>query len=65
MTDEEVLAAMLFAFKHLRIVLEPGGAVALAAVLTGKAALEGRTAVVVASGGNVDGEVYARALKLA
>ena len=64
-TDEEALAAMAFAFKHLKIVLEPGGAVALAAVLTGKASLEGRTAVVVASGGNVDGEVYARALDLA
>ena len=64
-TDEEALAAMAFAFRHLKIVLEPGGAVALAAVLTGKAALEGRTAVVVASGGNVDADLYARALDLA
>ena len=61
-TDEEALAAMSFAFRHLKIVLEPGGAVALAAVLAGKAGLEGRTAVVVASGGNVDADVYARAL---
>ena len=61
-TDEEALAAMAFAFRHLKIVIEPGGAVALAAVLTGKAALEGRTAVVVASGGNVDAEVFAQAL---
>ncbi len=64
-TDEEALAAMAFAFRHLKIVLEPGGAVALAAVLSGKAALDGRTALVVASGGNVDAEVYARALALA
>jgi len=61
-TDEEALAAMAFAFRHLKIVLEPGGAAALAAVLAGKAGLDGRTAVVVASGGNVDAEVYTRAI---
>ena len=61
-TDDDALAAMAFAFRHLKIVLEPGGAVALAAVLSGKAELDGRTAVVIASGGNVDAEVYARAL---
>ena len=61
-TDNEALAAMAFAFRHLKLVIEPGGAVALAAVLSGKAELEGRTAVVVASGGNVDAEVYAQAL---
>ncbi len=64
-TDEEALAAMAFAFRHLKLVIEPGGAVALAAVLTGKARLEGRTALVVASGGNVDADVYTRALGLA
>ena len=61
-TDEKALGAMAFAFRHLKIVLEPGGAVALAAVLSGRAQLDGRTAVVVASGGNVDAEVYVRAL---
>ncbi len=61
-TDEEALSAMAFAFRHLKIVLEPGGAAALAAVLSGRAELEGRTAVVIASGGNVDAEVYARAI---
>jgi threonine dehydratase len=61
-TDEEALAAMAFAFRHLKIVLEPGGAVALAAVLTRKLDLAGGTAVVVASGGNVDAEVFAKAL---
>jgi threonine dehydratase len=60
--DAEALAAMAFAFRHLKIVLEPGGAVALAAVLAGKAALDGRTALVIASGGNVDAQVFARAL---
>jgi threonine dehydratase len=61
-TDQEALAAMAFAFRHLKIVLEPGGAAALAAVLSGRAELKGRTAVVVASGGNVDAEIYFEAL---
>ena len=53
---------MAFAFRHLKLVLEPGGAVALAALLSGKLALDGRTALVVASGGNVDPALYARAI---
>ena len=61
-SDDEALAAMAFAFRHLKIVLEPGGAVALAAVLAGRIALDGRTAVVVGSGGNVDAEVFAAAI---
>jgi threonine dehydratase len=61
-TDQDALAAMAFAFRHLKLVMEPGGAAALAAVLSGKAELEGRTAVVVASGGNVDAEIYLEAL---
>ena len=63
-SDEEALAAMAFAFRHLKLVLEPGGAVALAALLSGRLALEGGTALVVASGGNVDPQVYARALAI-
>jgi threonine dehydratase len=61
-SDAEALAAMAFAFRHLKVVIEPGGAVALAAVLSGKLPLEGRTAVVIASGGNVDPEVFVRAI---
>ena len=61
-TDPEALSAMAFAFRHLKLVLEPGGAVALAAALTGKTRLAGLTSVIVASGGNVDAEVYARAI---
>jgi threonine dehydratase len=56
------MAAMGFAFRHLKLVLEPGGAVALAAVLTGRLPLDGQTVLVVASGGNVDPELYARAI---
>ncbi|HYE52817.1 MAG TPA: threonine/serine dehydratase [Azospirillaceae bacterium] len=59
-TDEECFAAMRFAFRHLKLVVEPGGAAALAAVLTGRLDCRGRTVAVVASGGNVDPELYAR-----
>ncbi|WP_426955272.1 threonine ammonia-lyase [Muricoccus radiodurans] len=61
-TPSEVFAAMRFAFDHLKIVAEPGGAVALAAVLAGKIPARGRTVGVVISGGNVDPAVFARAL---
>jgi threonine dehydratase len=61
-SDAEALAAMAFAFRRLKIVLEPGGAVALAAALAGRPRLDGRTALVVASGGNVDPEVFRRAI---
>lgn len=61
-SDEEVLSAMAFAFRHLKLVIEPGGAVALAALLSGKIDLAGRSALVIASGGNVDPRVFAQAL---
>ena len=57
--DEEVRAAMRFAFRHLKLVVEPGGAVALAAVLAGKVSTANKTTVVVLSGGNVDVELFA------
>jgi threonine dehydratase len=57
-TDAEAAAAVAFAFRHLKLVLEPGGAVALAAALTGRVDLAGKTAVVVLSGGNVDPEIF-------
>lgn len=61
-TEAEVEAAMAFAARHLRLVVEPGGAVALAALLAGKAgALDGECVVVV-SGGNVDPALYAAIL---
>ncbi len=58
-SDAEVRDAMRFAFRHLKMVVEPGGAVALAAVLAGKIETAGRTTAVVLSGGNVDRELYA------
>lgn len=57
--DEEVRTAMRFAFRHLKLVVEPGGAVALAAVLAGKVSTADKTTVVVLSGGNVDVELFA------
>jgi threonine dehydratase len=61
-SDADALAAMAFAFRHLKLVLEPGGAVALAAALTHKLDLNGGVAVIVASGGNVDAHVFAQAI---
>ncbi|HZY53752.1 MAG TPA: pyridoxal-phosphate dependent enzyme, partial [Reyranella sp.] len=61
-TDDEVLDAMEVAFREFKIVVEPGGAVALAAALTGKLPVKGRTVAVVCSGGNVDHATFARAL---
>ena len=62
-TDAEALAAMRTAFLELKIVTEPGGVVALAAVLSGRIDLAGRTAVVIVSGGNVDPALFRRALE--
>jgi threo-3-hydroxy-L-aspartate ammonia-lyase len=53
-SDEEIVAAMRFAFERLKLVLEPSGASALAALLHGRADVAGARAGVVLSGGNVD-----------
>ena len=58
-SDAEVADAMRFAFRNLKLVVEPGGAVALAAVLSGKIETNSKTTVVVLSGGNVDRELFA------
>lgn len=61
-TDAEVMHAVAFAHTTLKLVVEPGGAVGLAALLTGKVDARGRTVAVVLSGGNVDPTLYARAI---
>lgn len=62
-TDDQALRAVALAFSHLRIVLEPGGAAALAAALFATDLPD--TVIAVATGGNVDPEVFARALERA
>ena len=64
-SDQEALRAMAAAYRHLRVVLEPGGAVALAAALYRPEMISGDAVVVVATGGNVDPAVFARALDMA
>ncbi|HEU5479509.1 MAG TPA: pyridoxal-phosphate dependent enzyme, partial [Candidatus Tumulicola sp.] len=61
-SDAEVRHAMRVAFEELKLVLEPGGAAALAAVLANKIPVRGKTVAVVASGGNVDRATFAAAL---
>lgn len=61
-SDEAVRRAMKFAFRHLKLVLEPSGAAALAALLEGELGLEGQTIAVIASGGNVDAQTFMSAL---
>jgi len=61
-SDREVEAAMARAFRDLKLVVEPGGAVALAAVLAGKLPVAGRTTAIILSGGNVDPAVFIAAL---
>ena len=63
-SDEETLLAVAFAFRELKLVAEPGGAVALAALLSGKIDVAGQSVVIVISGGNIDASVMARALEL-
>jgi threonine dehydratase len=53
-SDDEVRRAMAFAARKLKLVVEPGGAVALACVLAGRLPTRGRTVALTLSGGNVD-----------
>ncbi len=61
-SDGEVATAMRAAFEHLKLVVEPGGAAALAAILAGKVTVAGQTVVAVLSGGNVDHATFQAAL---
>lgn len=61
-TDADVMRAVAFAFRELKLVVEPGGAAALAAVLAGKVDVAGKCAVLTLSGGNVDEATFARCL---
>jgi threonine dehydratase len=58
-SDEEARAAVCYAFEELKLVVEPGGAVSLAAILAGKIPLRGRTVAALLTGGNVDPALFA------
>jgi threonine dehydratase len=59
-TDAEVGTAVGYAFRELKLVVEPGGAVGLAALLAGHIDVKGKNVVIVLSGGNVDADLFAR-----
>jgi len=61
-SDAEVCDAIAYAARTLKLVVEPGGAVALASLLAGRIDANGRTIAVVLSGGNIDDEVLRRVL---
>lgn len=62
-SDQEVEEAMVVAYKRFSLIVEPGGAVALAAVLFGKIPVSGKSMAVVLSGGNVDEKLYTSIIK--
>lgn len=59
-SDAEVGRAVAYAFRELKLVVEPGGAIGLAALLAGKLDVKGKVVVGVLSGGNVDAELFSR-----
>ena len=62
-SDDQALKAVATLFKHLKIVVEPSGAVAVAGALTGQVPSGVSTVVAVASGGNIDRAMFKRALE--
>jgi len=62
-TDEQVMKAIALAFTRLRIVIEPGGAVALAAALFHPKKCKNENVIAVVSGGNIDPEIFKKALE--
>jgi len=62
-TDAEVGKAVAFAFRELKLVVEPGGAVPLAALIHGRMDAKGKTVAIVLSGGNVDADLFAQLIE--
>ena len=62
-SDAEARRAIRFAFEELKLVVEPGGAVALAALLSGRYSAQGKTVAIILSGGNIDGALFADILR--
>ena len=63
-SDADVAGAMKAAFEYLKLVVEPGGAVALAATVSGAYDCRDKTVAVICSGGNVDADIFAEAISL-
>ena len=61
-TDSQSLMAMNVAYKHFKIILEPGGSVALAAAIAKKIDITDKNVLVIASGGNVDSDIFKKCL---
>ena len=61
-SDDNALDAIAFAWRELKLVVEPGGVVALASLLYGGNDYRGKTVGIILSGGNVDPEIYREAL---
>ena len=59
-SDDEVGKAVAFAYRELKLVVEPGGAIGLAALLAGRIDVGGKNVVIVLSGGNVDADLFAK-----
>ena len=64
-SEAEVARAVAFAFRELKLVVEPGGAVTLAALLAGRVDVKGKTVIATLSGGNIDAEVLVECLRAA
>jgi threonine dehydratase len=62
-SEAEVARAVAFAFRELKLVVEPGGAVTLAALLAGRVDVTGKTVIAILSGGNIDPAVMLDCLR--
>ena len=62
-TDEEIVAAMVFLYERMKIVAEPSGAIGIAALLSGKVEANGKNAGVILSGGNVGAARFAELVR--
>ena len=63
MTDQQVMEAIHVAYEYLKLVLEPGGAVALAAALNYSEVVKNKNVLVILSGGNIDKKIFLNSLK--
>jgi threonine dehydratase len=62
-SEADVARAVAFAFRELKLVVEPGGAVTLAALLAGLVDVVGKTVIATLSGGNIDPQVMLDCLR--